>query len=123
MTRPNAVEDAAAGDFTTRFWVASNRHDPSAVAACFTVDATVEDDGTTYTGHTGIGQWVNDYHLRFGLAFEPNRAEVIAEGLLLNGEVSGAFPGSPLTFDYVFTGLTKHPDGLRASRLTVTPCV
>ena len=42
----------------TQYLDATNRFDADSAAACFTPEATVQDDGKTYTGAEEIRQWV-----------------------------------------------------------------
>jgi len=80
-----------------------NRHDAGAVAACFTPDAVVVDEGQTHRGEASIKAWYEDVSHRYRATLAVT--EVAAEGddVVLSGEVSGNFEGSPIELRYRLT--------------------
>jgi ketosteroid isomerase-like protein len=81
---------------------ASNRHDVQAILSCFSDDAVVHDEGETLQGKRAIEGWIAKTIEKYKFQFKPvsvrkNNAEVVVAI-----EVSGTFPGSPVTPDYHF---------------------
>ena len=79
-----------------------NSHNADALASCFTADAIVRDEGHTRNGLTAIASWRREaerkYHhtVERGAVAERNGKTVVSTELL------GNFPGSPVTFEFVF---------------------
>lgn len=84
----------------TRFVAAMNAHDSGAVAACFTPDAVVEDEGHTYRGTEAIQGWIKGAFEKYRLQMEVMDLANEDDGMLLSGQVSGTFPGSPALLKY-----------------------
>ena len=82
---------------------ASNAHDVKGIMDFFTDDAVVRDENATRHGKIDIGRWATETIRKYKFQFKPlNAAEHDAE-TILSVEVSGSFPGSPVTLDYHFT--------------------
>ena len=86
---PKAVEN---------FIAATNAHDPNALAAVFHDEATVRDDGTTYTGEAEIREWVQAHLINPKIVLTPT--SFAGDRLVASGD--GDFPGGPLSFAFVF---------------------
>jgi len=98
----------------THFVEAANRFDATAAAACFTTDASVHDENQDYEGRDAIRAWVTEAGRKYRPAFTVMRASVRGDGVSLSVAVSGQFPGSPVTLDY----LLRLRDG-KISALTI----
>ena len=82
---------------------ASNAHDVKSILACFADDAVVSDENATSRGKIDIERWVTKTIDKYKFHFKPLRAEHRANETVVSVEVSGSFPGSPVTLDYHFT--------------------
>ena len=83
---------------------ASNAHDVESILACFADDAVVRDENTTVRGAIDIERWITRTIEKYKFQFkalgtqERDNAETIVAV-----QISGTFPGSPITLDYHFT--------------------
>jgi hypothetical protein len=82
---------------------ASNAHDVEAIVACFADDAVVRDENATRHGKIDIGCWATETIQKYKFHFKPLSANERGAKTILSMEVSGSFPGSPITLDYHFT--------------------
>ena len=86
-------------------WVAAkNAHDVEGQVACFSADASVDDEGETVTGTDAVRAWVARVTAAYDLTVEPAgfTGDPLGAGVL-TAMVSGDFPGSPLEFRYHLT--------------------
>lgn len=83
-------------------YFAADREDSQAVAQCFTDDATVKDEGQTYSGLAAIKQWKTDSSTKYTYTTEPFRVEEQDGKTVVTSKVSGNFPGSPVDLRYFF---------------------
>jgi hypothetical protein len=68
---------------------------------CFTANATVRDEGRTMTGLKGIAAWRRETARKYHHTVEPVAA--VRDGrTVVSTKLSGHFPGSPVTLDFVF---------------------
>lgn len=84
-------------------YFAADRHDADTVAACFSEDATVLDEGKTWIGREAIRQWKANASTRFRYTVEPFAVAKDNGRVIVTGHVSGDFPGSPVDLRYAFT--------------------
>jgi ketosteroid isomerase-like protein len=82
---------------------AENAHDAQAVAACFTDEAVVRDEGKTIEGRAAIRAWKVDTSKKYSATISPSAVEAHPHGFLVAAIVSGDFPGSPLEMKFDFT--------------------
>jgi ketosteroid isomerase-like protein len=82
---------------------ASNRHDIEAILSCFSDDAIVHDEAHQYHGPKEIENWIATTIEKYKFQVKPQSASAGDIELLVAMEVSGTFPGSPITLDYRFT--------------------
>ncbi|MFC4590825.1 nuclear transport factor 2 family protein [Sphaerisporangium corydalis] len=90
-------------DVVTRYLDAAEARDAKRLAACFTADGTVQDEGRTYTGHEeivrwregGPSEWTYTTTVTGDRPISPERHQVMVR-------VEGDFPGglADLTFDF-----------------------
>jgi len=77
-----------------------NRHAIGAVAACFTEDAIVTDEGAAHAGRAAIAAWKRASAARYRVHITPLS---IDPSHLVRAQVSGSFPGSPIELRFAFT--------------------
>lgn len=80
----------------------ANAQDPDAVAACFTADAVVRDEGQERRGTAAIRAWAEEASRKYRPTVE---VRDVTEGdgrTTVVGRVSGDFPGSPIDLRYAF---------------------
>src|SRR5215472_1367971 len=82
---------------------ASNAHDVSSIVACFASDAIVRDENVTRRGQIDIERCATETIEKYKFQFKPFSADGRGDKTILSMEVSGSFPGSPITLDYHFT--------------------
>ena len=75
-----------------------NNFDSAAYANCFTETAVVFDEGETYHGRKEIESWIEKANKEYQATMKP--LEYSATEHTLKTEVSGTFPGSPITMTY-----------------------
>ena len=81
---------------------ASNAHDVKSILACFNDDAVVRDENATYRGKIDIERWLVTTIEKYKFQFKPLSSEQRNNETVVGVEVSGTFPGSPVTLDYHF---------------------
>ncbi len=97
------------------YFDADGRTDSDALAAAFTTDATVLDDGHSYAGPDAIVAWWREAKSKFSYVVEPFDIDRQGDDTLVRARATGSFPGSPLTFTYRF-----RVTGGRVSFLEIT---
>lgn len=84
-----------------RYVEAANRLDAAAAADCFTADASVHDENRDFVGRGAVRAWVAETGRKYRPALTVMRASVCGDEVGLSVAVSGQFPGSPVTLDYL----------------------
>jgi ketosteroid isomerase-like protein len=87
----------------TAYIKAENEHDAQAVAACFTDEAVVRDEGMTIEGRAAIHAWKVDTSKKYNATISPLAVEAQPHGYVVAAIVSGDFAGSPLKMKFRFT--------------------
>ena len=82
---------------------ASNAHDVKGIVDCFTDDAVVRDENAMRHGKVEIRRWATETIEKYKFQFKPLSADERDAETILSVEVSGSFPGSPVTLEYQFT--------------------
>ena len=82
---------------------ASNMHDVPSILACFNDDAVVRDENDTHRGKIDIERWIATTIEKYKFQFQPRSLQERDNETLVSVEVSGTFPGSPISLDYHFT--------------------
>lgn len=85
------------------YFRAANAHDPDGVAACFTPDAVVRDEGRDLATPDAIRAWqteVNTKYTPYALVRGVDRA---GKTTVVTATISGTFKGSPIDLRHVFT--------------------
>jgi ketosteroid isomerase-like protein len=91
---------------------ASNAHDVKSILACFADDAVVHDENATRRGKIDIERWASETIDKYKFHFRPLSAEHRADETVVSIEVSGSFPGSPVTLDYHFSVVNEKISSL-----------
>lgn len=84
---------------------ASNAQDAQRVAAAFLPDATVHDEGHVHRGRADIAAWAEHSAREYRATMTPlgiDRIDDSDDGYAVRAEVSGNFPGSPITLAFHF---------------------
>jgi ketosteroid isomerase-like protein len=80
----------------------SNRHDVKSILACFADNALVHDEGKDFRGKKMIEDWIVKTIDKYKFHFDPVTVREDGAEIVVAIEVSGTFPGSPVTPDYHF---------------------
>ena len=86
-----------------RYIDASNAHDVELILECFADDAVVRDENATHRSKIDIGHWATTTIEKYKFQFKPLSSQERGNESVVSVEVSGTFPGSPLSLDYHFT--------------------
>jgi ketosteroid isomerase-like protein len=81
---------------------ASNAHDVPSILTCFADDATVRDENATHHGKSNIERWLRTTIEKYKFQFKPLSTEDRDNETIVVVQISGTFPGSPITLDYRF---------------------
>ena len=81
---------------------ASNAHDVKSIVFCFSTDAVVRDENATHRGKIDIERWITTTIDKYKFQFKPLSSQERDNENVVSVEVSGTFPGSPITLDYQF---------------------
>lgn len=84
------------------YFAAENAGNADGIAACFTGEGTVLDEGHTLTGHEVITAWSRAAKAKYSHIVEPLEVGEEAERVIVKGRVSGNFPGSPVVLSFSF---------------------
>lgn len=87
---------------TQKYIDASNAHDVKAILACFADGATVRDENATMHGKIDIERWIATTIDKYKFQFKPLSSQEGDDDTVVRIEVSGTFPGSPISLDYHF---------------------
>lgn len=79
---------------------AQNNFDNAAYANCFSETAIVFDEGKTYKGKEAIKNWISKANETYKTVMKPQSYSAVKQ--ILEAEISGNFPGSPLVLSYQF---------------------
>jgi hypothetical protein len=85
-----------------RFIASENTHGCEAIEECFVPDATVRDEGRTRTGLNEIAAWRRETKARYRHTVKALAVANRAGKTVVTTELTGDFPGSPVTIDFVF---------------------
>ena len=81
---------------------ASNAHDVKLILSRFAEDAVVRDENATHRGKIEIEHWITTTVDKYKFQFKPLSSQERDNENVVSVEVSGTFPGSPITLDYHF---------------------
>ncbi len=80
---------------------AQNSSDSAAYANCFAETAIVLDEGKKHTGKASIKKWIAKANQEYTTKMRP--LNFSAPEQILEAEISGSFPGSPIVITYQLT--------------------
>jgi SnoaL-like domain len=81
---------------------ASNAHDVPSILACFADGGVVRDENETHRGKVDIERWLLTTIEKYKFQFRPLSSQEHDNETLVSVEISGTFPGSPISLDYHF---------------------
>src|SRR5262245_2943742 len=81
---------------------AQNEFDSAAYTSCFAENAVVHDEGKVHTGKTEIQHWIAESNEKYRSTMKPLDYEQNGTLGILITELSGTFPGSPITVKFHF---------------------
>jgi hypothetical protein len=84
------------------FMSSENTHDLEALADCFAAHATVRDEGQTIDGLEAIKTWRLETGKKYRHIVEPVAVTARDGKTVVSTKLTGDFPGSPTTLDFVF---------------------
>ena len=79
-----------------------NSGDIEALSACFAANAIVRDEGRTYEGLAAIKEWKAGTRKKYNHSVAPLDLTDRDGKTVLKAELTGTFPGSPLTLEFRF---------------------
>ncbi|WP_420149055.1 nuclear transport factor 2 family protein [Spirosoma sp.] len=82
------------------FVQAQNEQDFPGFTDYFTDNATVSDEGHTYSGKAAIKQWIQQATEKYQMQAKPIDYQQTGLKAVLTVEVTGTFPGSPAPMQY-----------------------
>jgi ketosteroid isomerase-like protein len=90
---PKIIED---------YFAADRNGGADAIAACFTQDAVVKDEGKTHVGLDAIRQWKVGSVQKYSYTAEPFSIATENGKTVVTSHLVGDFPGSPVDLRYFF---------------------
>jgi|SRR6185369_14749891 hypothetical protein len=96
------------------FFEATNRHDPDAVAACFTPNGLVHDENADHRSQAAIRQWADGTYRKYDVTLTPRDSRDDGRTSMVTAGVAGTFPGSPIELPFRFA-----LDGDRIAELVI----
>lgn len=84
------------------YFSADKAGDAQAIAEGFTQDATVIDEGNTYSGRDAIRQWMANASTQYTYMVEPFDIAKDGQRTIVTSHLVGNFPGSPVDLRYFF---------------------
>ena len=85
------------------FMSSENTHDLEALTDCFAAHATVRDEGQTLHGLKAIKAWRRETRKKYRHTVEPMAVTARDGKTVVSATLTGDFPGSPITLEFVFT--------------------
>ena len=85
------------------FMSSENEHEIDALSECFAPDATVRDEGQMHKGLNAIKTWRLETAKKYQHTLEAVAASTCGGKTVVSTKLTGNFPGSPVTLDFVFT--------------------
>jgi hypothetical protein len=79
-----------------------NSGDVDALSECFVSNATVRDESHTYQGLAAIKEWKADTKKKYSHSIAPLEVSDRDGKVILKAQLTGNFPGSPVTLEFSF---------------------
>ena len=86
-----------------RYIDTSNAHNVKSILECFADNAAVRDENAAHRGKNDIERWITTTIEKYKFQFKPLSSQERDNETVVSVEVSGTFPGSPISLDYHFT--------------------
>ena len=96
---PMTTTPATATALVHTYFTAAVAADQEPYVALFAPDATVEDEGRSFTGRQAVREWRRDVP---DVTYAPGEVVADADGWAVRATVAGDFPGSPVELGYWF---------------------
>lgn len=90
---------------------AQDNFDSNAYANCFTETAVVFDEGKTHNGRKEIEKWIDKANTAYQATMKPINYSETEQ--ILEAEISGNFPGSPIVLSYQFEIINQQIQSLK----------
>ena len=90
---------------------AQDNFDSNAYANCFTETAAVFDEGKTHNGRKEIEKWIDKANTAYQATMKPLNYSETEQ--ILEAEISGNFPGSPIVLSYQFEIINQQIQSLK----------
>ena len=84
------------------YFKAENGGRPEDLAACFAADARVFDERRHYEGLPAIKAWKAETKAKYNHTADPLQTRQRDGKTVVTSRLTGTFPGSPITVDFVF---------------------
>lgn len=84
------------------YFDANETTDGEALLRAFAPDAVVGDEGRSHTGHQAIAAWWHDVQAKYRPVAKPLEKDEQGDVTKVRAEVTGRFPGSPVTLTFAF---------------------
>jgi len=84
------------------YYQAKNRHDTTAMLACFAESAVVQDEGEELRGPATIANWIETTNRKYRVTVEATSVKEQHGETVVTAQVSGNFDGSPIELHYHF---------------------
>ena len=89
-------------DVIETYFQANNAHDTTAMTACFAPDAIVHDEGEKLRGIVSIANWIHKTTRQYQATVDVTNVREQNAEIVVTGQVSGNFDGSPIQLEYHF---------------------
>jgi ketosteroid isomerase-like protein len=96
------MSDTQATGAVAAYVAGANAQDAEAVAACFNEGAVVQDEGRERRGVAAIREWAEEVSRKYRPTVEVLGVAETDGRTVVEGRVSGDFPGSPIELRYAF---------------------
>ena len=90
---------------------AQDNFDSNAYANCFTETAVIFDEGKTHNGRKEIEKWIDKANTAYQATMKPINYSETEQ--ILEAEISGNFPGSPIVLSYQFEIINQQIQSLK----------
>lgn len=84
------------------YFAAANAGDSDRIAACFTDQAVVHDEGRDIIGREAIHEWAKDARRKYDFHAQPLAVEEGVDRTTVRAHLTGDFPGNPVDLSYGF---------------------
>jgi ketosteroid isomerase-like protein len=84
------------------YFAAANTDDSDRVAACFTDEAIVHDEGHDIVGREEIRAWAVESRRKYRFHAQPLTVDAVGDRTVVSAHLTGDFPGNPVDLSYRF---------------------